>query len=163
MTDPANPPNYGPPHTVLILELKTDGIGNEKWIIDATGCQYGFRDVLVPFDKYFEEKACHDLKRSHPYDANETKDIDYFLTLPFMAATSQQRNTLMGQRAARLHFAAFVKTCIDKGGAVSNNYVLSGSTADFQTKLNVFVRDLKDHMTEFVEKNLRKDGFCKKG
>jgi hypothetical protein len=77
------------------LELKTDQINNEKWIIDATGCQHGFRDVLMPFDKYFEETACHDLRRSQPYDANETKDIDYFLTLPFMTATGQQRRKLM--------------------------------------------------------------------
>jgi hypothetical protein len=61
VSDPANLPNYVPPHTVLILELKTDGIDNEKWIIDATGCQYRFRDVLVLLDKYFEEKACYDL------------------------------------------------------------------------------------------------------
>jgi hypothetical protein len=77
-----------------------------------------------------------------------------------MTATGQQRRKLMEQRAARLYFAAFVKTLIDEsGGAGFNKDMLSGSTPDFQAKLNVFVRDLKVHMTGFVEKNLRKDGF----
>jgi len=152
ISDPGNLPSYVPPHTVLISELKNNQINNEKWIIDVAGCQFGFRDVLVPFDKYFEEKVCCDLGRSEPYHANETKDIDYFLTLPFMTANDQQRKELMEERAARLHFAAFVKTRIDEGGAGFNKDMLSGSTPDFQAKLNVFIGDLKVHMTEFVEK-----------
>lgn len=79
----ANPAMYH--HAVLILKLKTS---EEKWIIDAADVQFGFQDVLIPFDKYFKEKECQDLKRLHPYDANETKDIDYFSTLPFMRATA---------------------------------------------------------------------------
>jgi len=157
VSDPGNPPDYVPPHTVLILELKHNQSKKEKWIIDAAGCQYGFRDVLVPFDKYFEEKACHDLKRSQPYDANETKDIDYFMTLPFMTATGQQRRKLEEQWASRLHFAAFVKKLIGEGGGAGfNRDMLSGSTPEFQAKLNVFVGDLKEYMTKFVEKSLRK-------
>lgn len=38
--------------------------------------------------------------------------------------------------------------------------MLSGSTPDFQAKLNIFIGDLKMHITEFVgKKNLRKGGF----
>lgn len=47
-----------------------------------------------------------------------------------------------------------MKTLIDEsGGAGFNKDMLSGSTPDFQAKLNVFVRDLKVHMTGFVEKS----------
>ncbi len=145
------------------MELKSNQISNEKWIIYATGCQYGFRDVLAPFDKYFVEKACCDLGRLQPYDANETKDVDYFSTLPFMMAFDRQRKKLMAGRAARLHFAAFVKTHIDEGGVNFNKNMLSGSTSDFQAKLNVFIRDLKVHMVEFIEKTYGEAGSAKNG
>jgi hypothetical protein len=101
---------------------------------------------------------CRDLGRSEPYSANETKDIDYFLTLSFMTANDQQRKRFIEERAARLHFAAFVKTRINEGGAGFTKDMLSNSTPDFQVKLNVFVRDLKVHMIEFVEKTYGKAG-----
>lgn len=66
----------------------------------------------------------------------------------------------MEERAARLHFAAFVKTRIDEGGAGFNKDMLSSSTLDFQAKLNVFVGDLKVYMTEFVEKTYGKAGLA---
>jgi hypothetical protein len=80
----------------------------------------GFQDVLVPFNKYFKEKVCCDLGKSQPCNANETKDIDYFLTLPFMTATAQQRKRLIKEQAARLHFAAFINTRINEGGVAFN-------------------------------------------
>ncbi|KAH8593889.1 hypothetical protein B0O99DRAFT_546517 [Bisporella sp. PMI_857] len=154
VSDPNDLSSYIPPHTILILELKNSQMNDEKWIIDAAGCQFGFRDVLAPFKKYFEEKECRDLDRSQPYEANETKDIDYFFTLPFMTTTDQQCKKLTKERAARLHFAAFVKTCIDQSGGGFNKYMLSGSMPNFQARLNKFIGDLKVHMTEFIKKNL---------
>jgi hypothetical protein len=103
----------------------------ERDCIDAASCQFGFRDVLVPLDKYFEEKVCRDLGRSQPYDATETKDIDYFLTLPFMTAAAQDRKKLMNERAARLHFATFVKRRIGEGGEGFSRDMLFSSTPDF--------------------------------
>jgi hypothetical protein len=119
----------------------------------VAGCQYGFREVLVPFEKYFEEHSYQDLNRSEPYDATETKDIDHFQTLPFMTAINLQRKKLKAERAARLHFAAFVKALVNEdGGAGFNRHMLSGSTPEFQARLTRFVGNLNVHMTGFVER-----------
>jgi len=125
-------PSDTPPHTVLILQTKNKQNDNEKWFIDVAGCQYGFQEVLIPFKRYFEEHACRDLNGSQPYDANETKDIHFFLTLPSMTANNLHRRKLMEQRDARLYFAAFSRALIEKdGGAAFNRHMLSGSTSDF--------------------------------
>lgn len=39
-------------HTVLRVTSKL----GEQWVIDSSGCQYGFQDVLVPLHKYLEGK-----------------------------------------------------------------------------------------------------------
>lgn len=151
LTAPSHPPNLSTPHTVLVVELRSNNkkTNNEKWIVDAAGCQYGFRDALSPMDRYYQEKKC-EVKTSNPYDATETKDIDYFLTLPFMTATAQDRKMLMKDRDGRLHFAAFVKTRIREAEGGFNRGMLTGTMPDFQVKLDDFISDLKEHMTEFV-------------
>lgn len=95
------------PHTVLRVNLL---LVNEKWIFDTTGSQYGFQDVLIPFDKYIKDKDCRTPGEPTTYIAVETKDLDYFETLPFMVANRAQRDNLRVDRRARLHFAAFVDT-----------------------------------------------------
>jgi len=42
------------PHTVLKVGRL---FANEAWILDIAGCQYGFREVLVPFVKYLADKS----------------------------------------------------------------------------------------------------------
>jgi hypothetical protein len=112
---------------------------NEAWILDTTGCQYGFRDVLVPFKKYVEDKSCRISGEPTTYDASETKDLDYFLTLPFLNRTRAQREDKKLERQARLHFAVFVNTRVSKD-------MLNGSAAEFKDKLESFVYELKLHM-----------------
>lgn len=124
------------PHTVLkVGRLFT----NETWIIDTAGCQYGFRDVLVPFERYLVEKSSRRLNEPTTYDANETKDLDYFETLSFMNGTRAQREDRKLERQARLRFAVFVDKQI-------NQDILAGSSAAFEEKLETFVHDLKLHM-----------------
>jgi hypothetical protein len=112
---------------------------NEAWILDTTGCQYGFRDVLVPFKKYVEDKSCRISGEPTTYDASETKDLDYFLTLPFLNRTRAQREDKKLERQARLHFAVFVNTRVSKD-------MLNGSAAEIKDKLESFVYELKLHM-----------------
>jgi hypothetical protein len=112
---------------------------NEAWIIDTTGCQYGFQEVLVPFEKYLADKSCRILNNPTTYDATETKDLDYFSTLPFMNRTRAQREDRKLERQARLHFADFVNTHV--GGDI-----LNGSAAEFKDKLDSFVYKLKLYM-----------------
>src|SRR6202012_3036498 len=94
-------------HTVLKVRSR---FADEAWILDTAGCQYGFRDVLVPFEKYIVEKSCRPSNKPTTYDATETKDLDYFSTLPFLNQTRAQREDNRLERRARLHFALFVDT-----------------------------------------------------
>lgn len=112
----------------------------DTWILDTAGCQYGFQEVLVPMKKYFAQTSCQRLGEANTYDATETKDLDYFSTLPFMNRTKAQREDRKLERKARLHFAAFVDTV--------NMDILDGSAAEFRDKLDIFVTDLKVYMLE---------------
>jgi hypothetical protein len=119
----------------------------ETWILDTTGCQYGFRDVLIPYDKYFADKECRIVSGPTTYDAVETKDLDYFSTLPFMNRTRRQREGRELERQARLYFASFVDTRVNKD-------MLNGSAADFKDAFDKFGDELKSHMLDFADRKL---------
>ncbi|CAI6311892.1 unnamed protein product [Periconia digitata] len=123
------------PHTVLKVKLS----GNEAWIIDTAGCQYGFEEVLVPFETYMTEKSCTIASAPAPYDATETKDLDYFSTLPFMNKTKAQRGDREQERRARMHFAEFVSIHVSRD-------IINGSVAEFERNCDRFARDLTAHM-----------------
>ena len=124
------------PHTVLKAgRLFT----NEVWIFDITSCQYGFRDVLVPFEKYIKDGSCQISSDPITYDATETKDLDFFSDLPFLNRTRAQREDRKLERQARLHFAVFVNTRVTKD-------ILNGSAAEFTVKFDSLVYELKAHM-----------------
>jgi hypothetical protein len=114
----------------------------ETWIVDTAGCQYGFQEVLVPFDMYMKDKSCHIANDPTTYDATETKDLDFFATLPFMNKTKAQRDDRELERRIRLHFAKFVDSSVGKE-------VLEGSDIQFQGKLDNFASGLKSHMLAF--------------
>ena len=124
------------PHTVLKVG---PWFANEAWILDTAGCQYGFREVLVPFEKYLTDKSCRIVNKPSLYDATETKDLDFFSTLPFLNGTRAQREDQKLERQARLHFAVFVSMHVSKD-------ILDGSAAEFKDKSDGFVQDLKLHM-----------------
>ena len=124
------------PHTVLKVGRL---FANEAWVLDTAGCQYGFREVLVPFETYLEDKSCQIVNEPTTYVATETKDLDYFSTLPFLNKTRAQREDAKLERQARLHFAGFVDTYVSKD-------ILDGSAVEFKGKLDNFVHELKLHM-----------------
>jgi len=119
---------------------------NEAWILDTAGCQYGFQEVLVPFEKYLVGKSCQIVNDPATYDATETKDLDYFSTLPFMNRTRAQREDKKVERQARLHFADFVNMHVSRD-------ILNGSAAEFKDKLDSFVHELKLHMLNLYNEN----------
>jgi hypothetical protein len=131
------PDSDGCPHTVLKVGRLSAA---EEWIIDTTGCQYGFRDVLIPFETYLRDKVCRIVNEPTTYDATETKDLDYQLTFPFLNKFRAQRQDRKLERRARLHFAVFVDTRVSKD-------ILDGSEADFQDKLGSFSDEVKLHMS----------------
>ena len=105
------PDSISAPHTVLkVKTLSSD----EDWILDTAGCQYGFQDVPVPFENYLADKSCQIISAPTIYDATETKDLDFFATLPFMNETKAQREDSKLERRARLYFAGFVNMHVSK-------------------------------------------------
>jgi hypothetical protein len=124
------------PHTVLKVGRL---FANEAWILDTAGFQYGFQEVLVPFEKYFTDKSGQIMSNPTTSDATETKDLDFFATLPFMNRTRAQQEDKNLERQARLHFPVFVDTHVSKD-------ILNGSTTQFKDKLDSFMRELKLHM-----------------
>lgn len=74
------------------------------------------------------------------YDANETRDLDFFSTIPAMNISSAQKKDRAVERKMRLHFATFVDTQVDEK-------MLSGSNGDFNDRLDSFVHRLSLHMS----------------
>jgi hypothetical protein len=92
-----------------------------------------------PLHKYVAERSCWLLRQPTTYDATETKDLDYFLTVSFMNRTRAQQENLKAERHACLRFAIFVDTYVKKD-------MLNGSAAEFDPKFDSSVRALKLHM-----------------
>lgn len=136
------PDLHGGPHSVLKIGRIES---NETWIIDTTGCQYGFRDVLVPFVKYFIDNKCRILNGPQIYDACETKDLDYLSTLHVFNKTKAQRQDMRLERLTRHHFAVFIYM------SVGDNFLV-GSGTDYQGKIDRFVNELKTHMVDSMRK-----------
>jgi hypothetical protein len=128
------------PHTVLKVRLC---LSKETWIVDTAGSQYGFRDVLVPFNKYITNNSGLIASAPVTYESTETKDLDYYATLKFMNQTRAQQQDLRVERKARLHFARIVDQSVWEG-------MLDGSTVEWKEKLDRFVAGLKVHLLELA-------------
>ncbi|OJJ68829.1 hypothetical protein ASPBRDRAFT_183030 [Aspergillus brasiliensis CBS 101740] len=122
------------PHVVLKVDLRLS-FGTESWILDLTGAQYGFQDVLVPFLKYTHDKECDVVSGAESFEITETSDLDSLIK----KFTGVRRAIVCAERPARLRFAAFVDR-IDKK-------ILDGSIDIFENKLGAFRLALKQHMS----------------
>ncbi|KAJ5185237.1 hypothetical protein N7491_006892 [Penicillium cf. griseofulvum] len=136
------PDLHDDPHTVLKIKRLES---NETWIIDTTGCQYGFRKVLIPFVKYFIDTGSRILTGPRIYDACETKDLDYLSTLHIFNQTKAQRQDMRLERLTRHHFAVYVSMSL-------LDDFLVGSGADFKRKADRFINELKTHMVDSMRK-----------
>ncbi|KAK3898104.1 hypothetical protein C8A05DRAFT_19260 [Staphylotrichum tortipilum] len=130
------------PHTVVKVRRQNS---DETWIIDTADCQYGFRDVLVPYEKYLADRGCQLAGTTipAPYDASETSDLDYFDTLPFMNTARSQREARELERQARQRFATYVATRVYRA-------ILNGSQNDFQAASEGLAAGLKLYMLDFA-------------
>ncbi|KAK8093871.1 hypothetical protein PG997_000556 [Apiospora hydei] len=138
------------PHSVLKV-----GLGSESWVLDPAGCQYGFREVLVPYNKYLRGKQGTITAEPEPYSWTETKDLDFFETLPFMNTTTAQRADRAEERRIRLHYASFVEERFgirqQQPGAVKG--LLECKPEDFGGQLGGLMEDLRKHMMSYMEKH----------
>ncbi|KAK2470321.1 hypothetical protein H9L39_17938 [Fusarium oxysporum f. sp. albedinis] len=133
------------PHTVIKVGLLYT---TESWTIDTAGCQYGFREVLVLFNKYIADKCCQLLGDPTTHNWTETKDLDCFSTLPIMNKSRAQKHDRELERKARFHFADFVDRHVGAD-------ILDGSASEFNDQLATFENMLKTHMLSFDDSQFR--------
>ncbi|GLA16062.1 hypothetical protein AnigIFM62618_002623 [Aspergillus niger] len=128
------------PHSVLKVDLQLSSF-TESWIVDLTGAQYGFQEVLVPFLKYTENKECELAGPPESFDLTQTHDLNILIE---EYPSGVRRAIACAERPARLRFAAFVDT-IDKK-------ILEGSLGEFENKLSVFRLALRQHMSNNTQR-----------
>ena len=128
------------PHSVLKVNLQLLSF-TESWIVDLTGAQYGFQEVVVPFLKYMENKECELVDPPESFDITQTHDLDILMK---EYPSGVRRAIACAERPARLRFAAFVDT-IDKK-------ILEGSLGEFENKLGAFRLALRQHMSNNTQR-----------
>ncbi|KAJ7636661.1 hypothetical protein FB45DRAFT_907040 [Roridomyces roridus] len=143
----------GGPHTVLIVRLHN----NEAWIIDTAGTQYGFKEVLVPFERYIKDRASSNFVNGPPtkYTACETTDLDFMKEF-FPDYPKAGLDILEKEKKARLHFARFVENRVGvrKGRDLKDSVFdpskdFGGSKEEFDTKFGELMKEMKRHLEGF--------------
>ncbi|KAI0138514.1 hypothetical protein F4776DRAFT_670427 [Hypoxylon sp. NC0597] len=129
-------------HTILVAQIK-----DESWVIDVTGCQYGFPEVISPCVKYFRDRVLQVLDIPHFYSEIETSDIDRQQQDDESETFHRKHET-----AARLHFKALIMERFIDGPPDFTRRFLDSAQEDFQIELDRFVADVKEHMMEFVQR-----------
>jgi hypothetical protein len=132
------PDPTGVPHTVIIVKRLSVG---ETWIIDTTGYQYGFKAILVPFQKYIKENQCQLLVEPSAYTATETKDLDYYETLPFMNTDPVQNEGRKLERNARLRFAKWVDERVTPDIIKGSEEAFKRQIVELQSNLRAYLQD----------------------
>ncbi|KAH9904203.1 hypothetical protein F4778DRAFT_734380 [Xylariomycetidae sp. FL2044] len=150
------------PHSVLKATLSSSSSsrrGDEAWVLDPAGCQYGFGAVLTPYDQYMAVTGASLVSPPEPYQWTETKDLDFFDSLPGMNLTGAQRADCELERELRLHFAAFVDgyfaaAGVGRLGGGAKGFLEGCSAAEFEgRRLGGFREDLRKHLMSYIEQN----------
>ncbi|KAG5749865.1 hypothetical protein H9Q72_007187 [Fusarium xylarioides] len=150
-----NPPltvNFHPPdgimtdrkfHTIIEATMNPSG---ERWLIDVTGCQYGFRDILLPLEKYIAQNNCSSYELLQPYGHTETTDQDELPRSPLIILTrgpnEQQLADIEIEKGYRRHFAALVRVVINQG-------LTQGSDAQFAVTLDELAYRVITYMSSY--------------
>ncbi|KAM0440971.1 hypothetical protein ACHAPT_000275 [Fusarium lateritium] len=124
------------PHTVVVVGCP--GL-TDRWVIDTTGAQYGFKEVLMPLWKYLNDHECRQLRHPWIYDITSEWDVDRLSSIRILTRSQAQRDDLELERKIRRHFYAFADEKIGRD-------LLEGTDAQFEVKLSVVMQDLRAHM-----------------
>ncbi|KAL5618324.1 hypothetical protein FOVSG1_000546 [Fusarium oxysporum f. sp. vasinfectum] len=128
-------------HTIVEATLDSSG---ERWLIDITGCQYGFRDILLPLKKYITQNNCSSYELLQPYGHTETTDQDELPRSPFSILTGgpneQQLADIEIEKGYRRHFATLVRALFHQG-------LTQGSDAHFAAILDDLAHRGITHMS----------------
>ncbi|KAF5700568.1 beclin 1 [Fusarium globosum] len=130
-------------HTIVEATLDSS---EERWLIDVTGCQYGFRDILLPLEKYIAQNNCSSYELLQPYGHTETTDQDELPRSPLIILTrgpsEQQLADVEIEKGYRRHFAALVRAIVNQG-------LTQGSDAQFAATLDELVRRVITYMSSY--------------
>ncbi|KAF4951913.1 hypothetical protein FGADI_7135 [Fusarium gaditjirri] len=130
-------------HTIVEATLDSSG---ERWVIDITGCQYGFRDILLPLEKYITQNNCFSYGLLQPYGHTETTDQDELPCSPFFILTGgpneQQLADIEIEKGYRRHFATLVRALFHQG-------LTQGSVAHFAAILDDLAHRVITHMSSY--------------
>ncbi|KAF5231996.1 hypothetical protein FANTH_13181 [Fusarium anthophilum] len=130
-------------HTIIEATLDSSG---ERWLIDVTGCQYGFRDIVLPFEKYIAQNNCSSYERLQPYGHTETTDQDELPRSPLMILTrgpsERQLADIEIEKGYRRHFAALVRALVHHG-------LTQGTDAHFAATLDKLARRVITYMSSY--------------
>ncbi|KAK8086268.1 beclin 1 [Apiospora phragmitis] len=141
------------PHSVLKVGLYNATGSPESWVLDPAGCQYGFNGVLVPYDNYLRERQCTISAEPASYLWTETKDTDYFESLPVLNRTAAQRTDRAVERKIRLHYASFVEVRFGAGQPSAAKSLLEYTSGSFEGQLDGLMEDLRKHMTSYMDEH----------
>lgn len=127
-------------HSVLEVALK-----NEKWIVDVTGSQSGFREIIVPFDQYMRERVIL---------VDCVEPANYSTWRRLHEAIGPVDNRVPAHQLteiARSQFSDFIQKHFGTGTtqAAVEDFV-SGTTETFQGMLNRFLEELKQYVLEIT-------------
>nr|RBQ95389.1 hypothetical protein FVER53263_00520 [Fusarium verticillioides] len=130
-------------HTIIEATLDSSG---EQWLIDVTGCQYGFREILLPLEKYIAQNNCSSYELLQPYGHTETTDQDELPHSPLIILTrgpnEQQLADIEIEKGYRRHFAALVRAVINQG-------LTQGPDAQFAVTLDGLVHRVITYMSNY--------------
>ncbi|OTA60805.1 hypothetical protein K449DRAFT_396089 [Hypoxylon sp. EC38] len=135
-------------HTILVAQVK-----DESWVIDVTGCQYGFPEIIAPRSKYLGDRVEEVLAESPLFLETETSDLDLRKhRMRNYEGVKSFESRSKHERAARLHFKTLIMERFIDGPPEFTQKFLEGTQEDFQVELDRFVADVKAHTMEFVRR-----------
>ncbi|KAI1213384.1 uncharacterized protein F4807DRAFT_263426 [Annulohypoxylon truncatum] len=151
--NPDRPAETYPLHTVVVVDIQ-----EEKWIIDMTGRQFGFPDVISPLKKYMKDWQGKRVKTDKlcPYPVGELDDIDHSNFFPFIPPVDRSADFLAHrahEQTGRLHLKALIeKRFVDEKHPSFPADLLNRTEEAFQAGLGEWVAEVKEHMMDFVKR-----------
>ncbi|KAI1458280.1 hypothetical protein F4805DRAFT_474523 [Annulohypoxylon moriforme] len=150
-TDQEKPADDYPLHAIIVVCIK-----EEKWIIDMTGSQFGFSDVLCPFEKYMKQWKGHVAATPCPYPVDQIHDIkrsNFFPSAPGLVVSPEFMAHRAHEEAGRHHLQALIdKRFINAENPKFAADLLNRTEEAFQDGLREWMVEVREHMMGFVRK-----------
>ncbi|KAI0901466.1 hypothetical protein F4806DRAFT_489943 [Annulohypoxylon nitens] len=150
-SDPDKPAKKYPLHTVVVVYIE-----EEKWVIDVTGSQFGFTDLVCPFDKYLKDWEGHVATGPYAYPVDELDDIER-RHFPRITPAAERTDDFFAHRAHEEAGRRHLKKLVEKRFSNPENPtfaadLLARTEKAFQDGLDEWTAEVKRHMMGFVQR-----------